>query len=139
MNLLWFFVGNTDVQKIFFRMNLRKFLEITNNKPIFIQYNIFYNHIFFQCAFWSLFNSCQRSQSNQEQYSLSCSSPCFLVLLCAHYGSLQCFSTYFRKSKVLRPMFPRVACWDVTFSLIYLMVGTTWVWVVVEFSTNFEH
>ena len=28
---------------LFFRMVLRKFSEITNNKPIFSQYNIFYN------------------------------------------------------------------------------------------------
>ena len=96
---------------LFFRMVLRKFSEITNNKPIFSQYNIFYNYeyFFFQSAFWSLFNHRQRSQSNQEQCSLCCSSPCFRVLLCTHYGLLQCFSTYFRKLKeigVLRPIFP---------------------------------
>ena len=96
---------------LFFRMVLRKFSEITNNKPIFSQYNIFYNYeyFFFQSAFWSLFNHCQRSQLNQEQCSMCCSSPCFLVLLCTHYGPLQCFSTYFRKLKeieVLRPIFP---------------------------------
>ena len=96
---------------LFFRMVLKKFSEITNNKPIFSQYNIFYNYeyFFFQSAFWSLFNHRQRSQSNQEQCSLCCSSPCFRVLLCTHYGPLQCFSTYFRKLKeigVLRPIFP---------------------------------
>ena len=96
---------------LFFRMVLRKFWEITNNKPIFSQCNIFYNYeyFFFQSAFWSLFNNRQRSQSNQEQCSLCCSSPCFLVLLCTHYGLLQCFSTYFRKLNefgVLRPIFP---------------------------------
>ena len=49
-----------------------------------------------------------KSQSNQEQCSLCCSSPCFCVLLCNHYGPLQCFSTSFRKLKevgVLRPIF----------------------------------
>ena len=96
---------------LFFRMVFRKFSEITNNKPIFSQYNIFYNYeyFFFQSAFWSLFNHCQRNQSNQEQCSLCCSSPCFHFLLCTHYGPLQCFSTYFRKLKeigVLRPIFP---------------------------------
>ena len=98
---------------LFFRMVLRIFLEITNNKPIFSQYNIFYNYeyFFFQSAFWSLFNHHQRSQSNQEQCSLCCNSPCFLVLLCTQYGPLQCFSTYFRKLKeieVLRPIFPEL-------------------------------
>ena len=95
---------------LFFRMVFRKFSEITKNKPIFSQYNIFYNYkyFFFQSAFWSLFNHCQRSQLNQEQCSMCCSSPCFLVLLCTHYGSLQCFSTYFLKLKeigVLRSIF----------------------------------
>ena len=75
----------------FFRMVLRKFSEITENKPIFSQYNIFYNYkYFFQSAFWSLFNHSQRSQSNHEQSSLCCSLPCSLVLLCTHYGPLHC-------------------------------------------------
>ena len=96
---------------LFLRMVLRKFSEITNNKPIFSQYNIFYNYeyFFFQSAFWSLFNHRQRSQSNQKQCSLRCCSPCFCVLLCTHSGPLQCFSKYFRKLKeigVLRPIFP---------------------------------
>ena len=96
---------------VFFRMVLRKFSEITNSKPSFSHYNFFYNYeyLFFQFAFWSLFNHRQRSQSNQEQCSLCCSSPCFRVLLCTHYGPLQCFSTYFCKLKeiwVLQPIFP---------------------------------
>ena len=41
----------------------------------------------------------KKSQSNQEQCSLCCSSSCFFVLLCTHYGLLQCFSTYFCKLK----------------------------------------
>ena len=43
---------------------------------------------------------------------MCCSSPCFLVLLCTHYGPLQCFATYFCKLKeigVLRPIFPDYA------------------------------
>ena len=38
---------------------------------------------------------------------MCCSAPCFLVLLCSHYGPLQCLSTKFRKLKeieVLRPI-----------------------------------
>ena len=86
---------------LFFCMVFRKSSEITNNKPIFSQYNIFYNYEYFfiQSAFWSLFNHRQRSQSNQEQCSLCCSSPCLSVLLCTYYGPLQCFSTCFRKLK----------------------------------------
>ena len=96
---------------LFFRMVLRKYSEIINNKPNFTQYNIFYNfeYFFFQSAFWSLFNHHQGSQSNQKQGNLSCGSPCFRVLLCTHYGPLQCFSTCFRKLKeigVLRSISP---------------------------------
>ena len=65
---------------LFFCMVFWKFSEITKNKPIFSQYYILYNYeyFFFQSAFWSLFNHRQRSQSNQEQCSMCCSSP-FLV------------------------------------------------------------
>ena len=104
---------------LFFRMVLRKYSEIINNKPNFTQYNIFYNfeYFFFQSAFWSLFNHHQGSQSNQKQCSLCCGLSSFRVLLCTHYGPLQCFSTYFRKLKeigVLRPKFP-----DYVFSCDY--------------------
>ena len=93
-----------------FRILLRKFSQITNNKPTFSHCSIFYNYeyFFFQSAFWSLFNHRQRSQSNQEQCSLCCSSPCFRILLYTHYGPLQCFWTYFCKLKwigVLRSIF----------------------------------
>ena len=96
---------------LFFRMVFRKFSEITKNKSIFSQHNIFsnYEYFFFQSAFWSFFNLRQRSQSNQEHCSMCCSSLCFLVLLCTHYGPLQCFLTYFRKLneiEVLWPVFP---------------------------------
>ena len=96
---------------LFFHMMIRKIIELTNNKPIFSQYNIFYKYkyLFFQSVFSSLFNHRQKSQSNQEGCKPCCSSPCFRVLLSTHYGRLQCFSTYFRKSqkiRVLRPIFP---------------------------------
>ena len=108
MNLTLVFSRKCRWPEHYFRMVLRKLSEITNNKPIFSQYNIFcnYEYFFLQSAFWSLFN---HRQSNQEQCSLCCSSPCFHVLLCTHYGPLQCFSTYFRKLKetgVLQSIFP---------------------------------
>ena len=57
---------------LFFRMVLRKFSEITNNKPIFSQYNIFYKYkyFFFQSSFWSLFNHCEKV--NQIRYYVVC-------------------------------------------------------------------
>ena len=81
----------------FVRMVFRKSPAIIKNKPIFSQYNFFYNYeyFFFQSAFWSLFNHRQRSQSNQKQCSLCCSSPCFLVLLPTHYGPLHAFQHIF--------------------------------------------
>ena len=66
--------------------------------------NIYFSNLHFE----SLLNHYQRSQSNQKQCSLCCSSPCFRGMLCTHYGPLQCFSTYFRKLKeigVLVPIF----------------------------------
>ena len=74
------------------------------------------NISFFQSAFWSLFNHRQRSQSNQEQCSMCCSSPCFLVLLCTHYRPLQCFSTYFRKLKDIE-----------VFILLFLVTMEKWI------------
>ena len=91
---------------LFIRMVLRKLSEITNNKPILIS-TIFFTIM--NISFFSLRFDLFSSQSNQEQCSLCCSSPCFRVLLCTHYGSLQRFSTYFHKLKeigVLRPVFP---------------------------------
>ena len=73
---------------------------------IFFTIMIFF---FFQSAFWPLFNHRQRSQSNQEQCSPCCNSPCFFVLLCTHCRLLQCISTNFRELKesgVLWSIFP---------------------------------
>ena len=94
-------------------MIFRKFSEINCYWPNFNQYNIFYHYkyFFFQSVFWSLFNHRQRSQSNKEQCSLCCSSPCFLVLFCTHCGWLQCLSTYFwkwKESRVLPPIIFRL-------------------------------
>ena len=89
-------------------MVLRKFIEITNNKPTFSQCNTFlkYKYFFFQSVFWSLFNHWQKSQSIQKQGIMCCSSLCFRVLLCNHYEALQCFSTYFLKWKEIGVLWP---------------------------------
>ena len=123
---------------LFLRMVLRKFSEITNNKPIFSQYNILYNYeyFFFQSAFWSLFNHRQRSQSNQEQCSLCCGSPCFRVLLCTHYGPLQCFSTDFRKLKeigVLRSVLP-----DYLISYVYAVINSKLLKMIILIASCFN-
>ena len=107
-------------------MVFRKFSEITKNKQIFSQNNIFYSYeyFFFQSAFWSLSNHRHWSQSNQEQCRVCCSCPCFLVLLCTHYRPLQCFSTKFRKLKeigVLRSIFP-----DYIISCDYFLIKPFW-------------
>ena len=88
----------------------RKYIEDAINEAFFARHNIFYKYkcFIFQPMFWSIFNHCQKGQSNQEQCSLCCSSSCFCVLLCTYYGPLQCISTNFRKSKeteVLRSIF----------------------------------
>ena len=100
---------------------------LTTNQFIFSsQYNIFYNYeyLLFQAAFWSLFNHRPRIQSNQEQFSVCCSLPCFLVLMYTHYGPLQCFSTHCRKLKEIRlllPIFPNyvISCnYDFNFHFV---------------------
>ena len=51
-------------------------------------------------------SSPKKSIKSGTMQSVLCSSPCFLVLLCTHYGPLKCFSTYFRKLKEIRVLRP---------------------------------
>ena len=94
---------------LFFQMVVRKSSEITNSKPIFSQYNIFFTimNISFSSLRFDLFSIITKKM-NQIRNNVVCSSSCFLVLLCTHYRPLQYFSTYLRKLKeirVLRPIF----------------------------------
>ena len=97
--------------RTFFRMVLRKFSEITNNKPFLVS-TIFFtsmNVSFFNLHF-NLFSIITK-KVNQIRNNVVCvvAHLVFVLLLCTHYGPLQCFSTYFRKLKeigVLRPIFP---------------------------------
>ena len=79
---------------LFFCMALRKSSEISNNKPIFSQYNIFYNYISFSSVRFDIFSIIAK-EVNQIRNNVV--SPCFLVLLQTHYWPLQCFSAYFRE------------------------------------------
>ena len=95
---------------LFFRMVLRKLLEITNNKPILVS-TIFFTitNISLFSLHFHLFSVIPKEvNQNQEQCSLCCISPCFLLLLCTQYKSLQFFQHTFHKLKaigVLRPIF----------------------------------
>ena len=95
---------------LFFRMGLRKFSEITSNKPIFRQYIFFsITDILFFNLHFDLFSIIAKKVNQIMNNVVCCSLSCFRVLLCTHYGPLQCFSTYFCKLKeigVLRPIFP---------------------------------
>ena len=53
MNLMVVFSRKYMARTLFFHTVFRKFSEITKNKAIFSQYNIFYNYeyFFFQSAF----------------------------------------------------------------------------------------
>ena len=62
---------------------------------IFTNINISFFNLRFDC-FLIIAN---KSQSNQKQCSLCCSSACFCVFLCTHYEPLQYFSTIFLKLK----------------------------------------
>ena len=97
---------------VWFLGNPQKLLT-TNQFLVSTIFFTFMNISFFSLCF-DLFSIIAKSQSNQELCSLCCSSP-FLVLVCTYYGSLHCFSTYFRKLKeigVLRPIFSHVISCD---------------------------
>ena len=92
------------------------------------------NISFFNLRFDRFSIIAKKSQSNQEQCSLCCSSPCFCVLLCTHYGPLQCFSIHFRKLKeigVLRPIFP-----DYVISCDYGLTATTFIKIFMKSFKN---
>ena len=61
--------------------------------------------------FWSLFNHCQKCQSNQEQYGLCCSLPCFCVLLCTHIVMpFNIFFVFLKKSEFYGVKFQTICC-----------------------------
>ena len=55
----------------------------------------FMNISFFSLRFEPFSIFAKKVNQIRNNVSMCCSSPCFRVLLCTHYGSLQCFSTYF--------------------------------------------
>ena len=97
--------------RTFFRMVFTKSSEITNNKPIFSQYNIFYNYeYFFFSLRFDLFSIIAK-EVNQIRNNAVCAVARLVFLFCCALtqGPLQCFSTYFRILKevgVLGPIVP---------------------------------
>ena len=74
---------------LFFRMVFRKFSEITNNKPIFSQYNIFYNYFF--SLRLDLFSIIAK-EVNQMRNNVVCVVACHIFLFCCalttcHYSA----------------------------------------------------
>ena len=88
-------------------MVLRKFSEITNNKPIVSTLFFTIMNIFFINLRFDLFSIITKVVNQIRNYVVWVVAG--LVFLCTHYGPLQYFSTNFRKLKeigVLRPIFP---------------------------------
>ena len=88
--------------------NYEKSLTITNQFLVSIIFFTNTNISFFNLSL-DLLSIIAKKSIKSGTISLYCSWPCFRVLLCTHYGPLQCFSTYFCKLKeigVLRPIFP---------------------------------
>ena len=87
---------------LFFRVVRRKSSEITSNKPIFSQYNIFYNYeyLFFQ----------NFKEFNQIRNNVVCVvAPLVFLFCCDLLRAVTMLLIYFRKLKevgVLRPIFP---------------------------------
>ena len=74
---------------LFFRMVLRKFSEITYNKPIFSQYNIFYDHEYF---FFHLFSIIAKV-ANQIRNNVVC--VVLALFLCFTVHSLRAVAMLF--------------------------------------------
>ena len=94
---------------LFSRIVLRKLSEITNNKPILISTIFFYSYKYFFNLRFNLFSIIAKEFNQNRNIVVFVAACLVFVLLCTHYGLLQCFSRYFRKLKetrVLRPIFP---------------------------------
>ena len=92
-------------------------------KLIFSQYNIFINLNISFCILFSDLFSISAKEVNKirniyNRSSLYCSSPCFRILLCTHYGPMQSFSTYFLIWST----------YDLTWSKSCLNVKTFWLY-----------
>ena len=74
----------------FFRMALRKFSEISNNKPIFSQHNIFYNYeySFFNQRF-DLF-SIMAKEVNQIRNNVVCVAARLVFVFCCALTTGRC-------------------------------------------------
>ena len=101
---------------LLFRKVVRKFLGITyihQTYSVLVQYNIFTN---INSSSWNLFSDLfsiiAKEVINIRNFnnscSLYCSSPCFRIRLCSRYEPLQCFSTYYWKSKEIRILRPKL-------------------------------
>ena len=68
---------------LFFRMVFRKFSEITKNKPIFSQYNIFYNYISFLSLRFDLFSIIAKEVSQIRNNVVCVAAPLVFLFYCA--------------------------------------------------------
>ena len=66
---------------LFFRKVFKKFSEITKNKPIFSQYNIFYNYISFFSLCFDLF-SIVTKEVNQIRNNVVCVAALLVFVFC---------------------------------------------------------
>ena len=119
-------------RRLFLRMALRKFSEITNNQSIFSQYNTFYNYgyFFFFSRHFGLFSIIAK-EVNQIRNNVGCVVARLVSLFyCAHsLRAVAMFSTYFRKLKeieVLRPKFPDYVFMEHASSFLNLFLPDTY-------------
>ena len=78
------------VRTLFFRIAFRKFSEITKNKPIFSQYNIFYNYeYFFFSLRFDLFSIIAK-EVNQIRNNVVCVVARFVFLFCCALTTGRC-------------------------------------------------
>ena len=77
--------------------------DITKNKPIFNQYNIFdkYKYFFCQSVFWSPLNHRKKGRSNQQQCNAACAVARLVFLFCCALITSRCnaFQQFFKYQK----------------------------------------
>ena len=101
MNLALVFKSKTQMVKILYFS-----IMCSGNSWKILIYTRQYKHYYYY-LFSVITKEINQIRNINNKSSLYCISPCFHILLCTHYGPLQCFSRYFRKSKEIRVLWPK--------------------------------
>ena len=96
---------------LFFCKVLSNFSEITNNKPVFSQYNIFYNYISFFSLCFDLFSIIAK-EVNQIRNKVVCVVTCLVFVFCCALTTDSCNA--FQHNRVYSPYFETILFLETT-------------------------